>query len=294
MISSLLFLLTPAALAAVNVVASTPDVAWLVQRVAGDNAKVQVLAPPGASYHHVEARPDYALKVARADVLCRIGLELEDPWLNKVVEKAANGKVMDGSAGDCVLGRKVDVGQKPTGAVDRSMGDVHPSGNPHFWLSPVAMAAAVKEVEERLSQVDAGNASTYAANRAAVEKELLGLEKSLKEKLKPAAGRAFFEYHKDFFYFFRDYGLVSLGSIEEIPGVAPSAARLGTVAKTAKAEKAALALAAKHDPAAQLEKFRELSGVSYVQVPTSVPNPTDPGAYAAWQEEIVKGILGKL
>lgn len=294
MISSLLLLFTPAAFAALNIVASTPDVAWLVQRVAGDKAKVQVLASPGASYHNVEARPDFALKVARADVLCRIGLELEDPWLNKVVEKAANAKVMSGAAGDCVLGRKVNVGQKPTGPIDRSMGDVHPSGNPHFWLSPVAMAEASEEVEARLTQADPAGAATYAANRAAVEKELLALEKSLKEKLKPAAGRAFFEYHKDFFYFFRDYGLKSLGSIEEIPGVAPSAARLGTVARTAKAEKAALALAAKHDPSAQLEKFRELSGVPFVQVPTSVPAPADAGSYAAWQEELVKAILGKL
>jgi zinc/manganese transport system substrate-binding protein len=292
MISNLLSLFFSfPALAASPVVGSTPDVAWLMKRIGGKEVEVRALATGTTNYHFAEARPDYVLRVSRARLLCRVGAELEDAWLDKVVEKAANRRVMPGAPGDCSLHRTVTIEEKPTGPVDRSMVDVHAAGNNHFWLSPLRMIEAAKEVEERLGAVFPEKAEIFATNRAKLEKELKVLHSRLKSRLSPLEGKSFLQYHKDFYYFLVDYGLSSADSIEEIPGVSPSAARLGQISLRAKRDKVALALASEHDPRSQLEKFREISGVPYLQLPTSLSSPGDADAFARWQESMVDRIL---
>jgi zinc/manganese transport system substrate-binding protein len=288
MISNILlaaFLLASPAQAAVRAVGTTPEMAWLLQRVGGDKVEVKALGKPGDNYHFLDARPDFILAANRADILCRVGAELEIGWLPKILDRAANTKVMSGGAGDCDASRAVSLEEKPTKAVDRSMGDVHAAGNPHFWLSPAETAKAAREVEEKLAAVSPENARAFATNREALEKELSGLQEKLRAKVKK--GVSAYQYHKDFSYFFSAYGINSLGSIEEIPGVSPSAARLGKVALEAKEKKAAFALAAEHDPASALAKFQELSGVKVVKLPTSLSDFRDPAAYAKWQEALV-------
>jgi len=278
--------------AAIRVVASTSDIAWLVQRVGGaKNVEVKALARPKDDYHFLDARPDYILAVSRADVVCRIGVDLEIGWIPKILDRAANSKVMAGGAGDCDLSRSVGVQEKPAGPVDRSMGDVHSAGNPHYWLSPLEMAKAASEVEARLSAVEPGKSAEFSANRLKVEEELKALHSKIKERLKGLSGKAALEYHKDFFYFIQAYGLKSAGSIEEIPGVSPSAARLGKVALEAKRSGVSLALASEHSPKATLDKFKELSGVRVVVLPTSLSDPSAANAYEIWQQEMADKIL---
>jgi zinc/manganese transport system substrate-binding protein len=291
MISKILFaalLLTSPAQAALRAVGTTPEMAWLLQRIGGDDVEVKALAKPGDNYHFLDARPDFILAANRADILCRVGAELEIGWLPKILDRAANTKVMSGGIGDCDASRAVALEEKPA-KVDRSMGDVHAGGNPHFWFSPAETIKAAREVEEKLSAVSPENAKGFAANRAALEKELTSLQERLKQKIKK--GVSAYQYHKDFTYFFSAYGISSLGSIEEIPGVSPSAARLGKVALEAKEKKAAFALAAEHDPASALAKFQELSGVKVVRLPTSLSDFRDPAAYSKWQEQLVSTLF---
>lgn len=288
MISSILLvllLIASPAEAALRAVGTTPEMAWLLQRIGGDKVEVKALAKAGDNYHFLDARPDFILAVNRADILCRVGAELEIGWLPKILDRAANTKVMSGGAGDCDASRAVSLEEKPSKPVDRSMGDVHAAGNPHFWLSPAQTAKAAREVEEKLSAVSPENAKLFAANREALEKELSSLQEKLRGKFKK--GLSAYQYHRDFSYFFLAYGVTPLGSIEEIPGVSPSAARLGKVALEAKEKKAAFALAAEHDPAAALAKFQELSGVKVVKLPTSLSDFRDPAAFAKWQEQLV-------
>jgi zinc/manganese transport system substrate-binding protein len=288
------FLVPMEAFSAVRVVATTPDIAWLVNRIGGKKVEVKTLAKANDDYHFLDARPDFILAVNRASVVCRVGADLELGWIPKILEKAANSKVMAGGAGDCDLSRAVSLQEKPTGHIDRSMGDVHPTGNPHFWLSPLEMANAAAEVEEKLAAADPGSAAEFAANRAKVQDELKALHGKIKAQLKPLSGKTVVEYHKDFFYFNRDYGLKSLGSIEEIPGVSPSAARLGKIALEAKRAGAMIALATTHSQKNSLEKFRELSGVKVVALPSSLSDPTNPEAYADWQNSMAEQILKAL
>lgn len=284
-----LLLIAPSAEASLRAVGSTPEMAWLLQRIGGSEVEVKALAKAGDNYHFLDARPDFILAVNRADILCRVGAELEIGWLPKILDRAANTKVMSGGAGDCDASRAVALEEKPTKPVDRSMGDVHAAGNPHFWFSPAETAKAAREVEEKLAAVSPEKAKVFAANREALEKELAALQEKLRQKIKK--GLSAYQYHRDFSYFFSAYGIQSLGSIEEIPGVSPSAARLGKVALEAKEKKAAFALAAEHDPASALAKFQELSGVKVVKLPTSLSDFRDPAAYAKWQEKLVSAIF---
>lgn len=288
---ALALLIPSSAFGNLKAVATTPDVAWLVKRVGGDAVEVKSLARTGDNYHFLDARPDYILAVSRAGLVCRVGADLEIGWLPKILEKAANAKVMSGAAGDCDLSRTITLQEKPAGPVDRSMGDVHAAGNPHFWLSPLEMIAAAQEVETRLAAVAPEQAAAFSVNRKSLEAELRALHAELKEKLKPLASRAFYEYHRDFTYFFRAFGLRSLGSIEEIPGVSPSAARLGRVSLEAKEKGAALALASESSPKGVLAKFSELSGVKTTVLPTSVSQPGEADAYRKWQEALANTLL---
>jgi len=278
-------------MAAIRVVATTPDIAWLVKRIGGNEVDVKALARASDDYHFLDARPDFILAVNRADIVCRVGADLEIGWLPKILEKAANRKVMAGGAGDCDLSRSISVQDKPKGPVDRSMGDVHAAGNPHFWLSPLEMGSSALEVEAKLASVAPGKAAEFAVNRAKVQEELKTLHAKIKERLKPLAGKTVVEYHKDFSYFCKDYGLKSMGSIEEIPGVSPSAARLGTVAMEARKSGVSLALATDHHPKNILEKFKELSGVKVAKVPSSLADPSASDAYEKWQNELADEVL---
>lgn len=293
MLSSLIAILacSLAHAAPLRVVATTPDVAWLVQRVGGSAVEVKALARASDNYHFLDARPDYVLAVARADVVCRVGADLEIGWLPKVLDRAGNRKVMKDGSGDCDLSRALTLAEKPTSAVDRSMGDVHAAGNPHFWLSPVEMAKAAKEVESRLAATAPERAAEFAGNRQALEKELLALHEAQRKRLAPLQGKGAYQYHRDFSYFLAAYGLQSLGSIEEVPGVSPSAARLGRVSLEAKAKSAAFALASSQNPQPTLEKFQELSGVKFILLPTSLADPQNPLAYRQWQESLVSTLL---
>jgi zinc/manganese transport system substrate-binding protein len=274
---------------AIRAVATTPDIAWLVKRIGGKNVEVKTLAKASDDYHFLEARPDFILAVNRAQVVCRVGADLEIGWIPKILEKAANSKVMGGGSGDCELSRAVSILDKPTGPIDRSMGDVHPSGNPHFWLSPLEMSNAAIEVEEKLAASEPELASEFAANRA--KEELKALHAKIKTLLKPLSGKTVIEYHKDFGYFNHAYGIKSLGSIEEVPGVSPSAARLGKISLEAKRANVIIALSSTHSSKSALKKFQELSGVKVVALETSLSDSTNPDAYADWQNKIAEQLL---
>jgi zinc/manganese transport system substrate-binding protein len=276
-----------------NVVASTPEVGWLVHRIGGERVNVRVLAPAGVNYHFAEARPDYVLALSRADVLCRVGAELEDAWLLKAVERAANSKVMEGQKGDCVLASTVDM-EKPTKKLDRTQGDVHGSGNPHFYMAPLAMSNAGNSVEQALSRAAPEHAKEFAERNEKTSSLLKAIHSDGLKRLASLKDKMFLEYHKDFTYFMREYSLNSMGSIEEVPGVSPSAARLALVAKRAMDSKAVLAIASNHDPISLLLKFQQLSQVPFVQVPTSLSSPSEENSFRLWQEGIWNQMLSKL
>jgi zinc/manganese transport system substrate-binding protein len=175
------------------------------------------------------------------------------------------------------------------------MGHVHPAGNPHFWLSPVALAQASEEVADTLARIDPEKAEDYRRRQKAFVTRMNELQTSIRirfEKAGVTGSKArFLEYHREFAYFAHAFGLESVGSLEEKPGVSPSAGRLVNVASQAKSEGGRIVLATTHGPRRLLARFEELSGVPVQSVPVSIEALGEPKDYPALLARIEEAIV---
>src|SRR5690242_1071512 len=163
-IMSLLALLVSPQLAAakkLNVVTSTTDLAAFAQEVGGDKINVDSIAKGYQDPHFVEAKPSFLLKLRRADLLIVVGLDLEIGWLPPLINQSGNAKVQVGGAGYLDASQFSDVLDKPAGQVTRAMGDVHPLGNPHYWLDPENGRRIAKGIAEKFSQMDPGDRAYF-------------------------------------------------------------------------------------------------------------------------------------
>lgn len=259
----------------VRVVTTLPDLAEAARDVGGDLVEANSLLSGGEDPHYMDALPSFVRALADADVVCSVGLELEVGWLPKALARTGEARVQPGGSGYCETGTKVSVIEKPTGPVDRSMGDVHPNGNPHFNLSPKALGEAADAIAAALSRARPEEAARFdeglARFKARMNRLADAVGKRLRDGLGENASRAIaIEYHREFAYFFNVHGLKSYGALEEKPGVPPSAARLAKVASGARAAGVRLAMGSLYSPEKQLAKFSELSGVPYQKIPTMV------------------------
>lgn len=283
----------------IKVVTTLPDFAWMVQEIGGEFVEAKALLRGTENPHYVDAVPDFIRLVADAKVVCIAGLDLEVGYMPAVLSKSGNAAVQPGGPGYCELGKAVTTLDKPTGPVDRSMGDVHPGGNPHFFLSPRSLAESSQEVVKVLSRVDAAHAAQYEKAGAAFKAKLENLGKEIKAKLEPfrAAQQGkplLLEYHKEYAYFLAEYGLLSFGSLEEKPGMPPSAGRLATVGSSAKAAGVKLVLAADYNPEKTLARFQEISGIPPVIVPTMIQAKGAATSYPELQKHIADALLKAL
>ena len=281
-----------------NVVTTIPDLAWAAEQIGGNRVSVRSLLRGSENPHFVDAVPEFIRLVAEADVVCIVGLDLEVGYMPAVLSRSGNAKVQPGGKGYCEAGKTVTTLEKPHGPIDRSMGDVHPAGNPHFYLSPKALSEAAHEIAAALERADPAHSAEYIAGLKLLEEKLKSLREKITARLQPVleaqakAGHKplLIEYHREFTYFLEDYGLKSMGSIEEKPGVPPSAGRLGDVSKSAKTQGVRIALVADYSPAKTIEKFATLAGVKVVTVPTMVQPNGKYNSYEALQVHIADSI----
>lgn len=280
--------------ASLNVVTSTTDLQWLVKQIGGPHVEVTSLLKGTENPHYVDAVPEFIRLVSNANAVFLIGLDLEVGWMPKVLARSGNAQVQQGGKGYCETGKSIQVLEKPLGGVDRSLGDVHPSGNPHFWLSPKHFAQAVPAIVDVLVGQDTEHAAEYLKQAKAITDQLEAMAVKHKAKLggvlRKQNGPLLMEYHREFSYFWNAYGLKSHGSIEEKPGVTPSAGRLASVALSAKAAGVKLAVASENAPKQALQRFTELSGIPVAQVPMSLQPRKGLDSYEAFQEKIVDAI----
>jgi zinc/manganese transport system substrate-binding protein len=290
------------ALSMPKMVTTTTDLAWMAQQIAGSDAQVESLLNGSEDPHFVDARPDYIRKVSSADAVCIVGLDLEVGWMPKVLAKSGKEQLQPGGKGFCETGNRIQVLEKPIGPIDRSMGDVHPSGNPHFWLSPIALAQASDEVTEVFSRIDREKSESYRTRQITFKQKMKELHESMLEKFK-AAGivgekARFIEYHREFSYFAQAFGLESLGSVEEKPGISPSAGRIASVALQAKVKKIKFILATPHAHKRTLSRFEELSGAKILNVAVSINKQDYPKNYetllSSIQDAIIKTVTGDI
>ena len=295
-ILSLLVLISGNVVAApVKVVTSTTDLAWAVKEVGLDLVEVTPLLKGTENPHYVDAVPEFIRLASEAQVVVIVGLDLEVGWMPKVLGRSGNAAVQPGGQGYVEAGQGIQVLDKKTGTVDRTMGDVHPAGNPHFWLSPRALAQSMEPVVKALSAVDPANSSKYQENLKKFAAKMQALHEKNIKRLKPllagTSGPVLIEYHSEFAYFLESYGLKSLGSIEEKPGVTPSAGRLAEVGTQAKNSKIKFALSSDTAPKKTLERFSEISGLRVMAVPLSLCPKSGLTDYSQLQEKIVEAVV---
>ncbi len=276
-------------------IATLPDVAEVVRAIGGSEVEVTSLLSGEEDPHFVDANPSLILKVSRADVVCAMGLDLESGWLPKVLAKSGNAKVQSGGPGFCELGSTVNVLERAGAGADRSMGDIHAGGNPHFNLSPRALAEGSKTVLEILKRMRPSKIAEFELRALEFQKDMKRVEDSTRALLKQAIALSkssvvAIQYHKEFAYFFDLYGLTSFGAIEEKAGLPPSAGRLASVSLEAKKAGVRIALASLTAPIKHVQRFTELSGIPNARVPTGVRVRENSEAPATTIEAVQKTI----
>jgi zinc/manganese transport system substrate-binding protein len=255
------------AMAKLNVVATLPWIGSLAGEIGGDRIKVTTLVKPNQDPHYVEAKPSMILEVRRADLLMFNGLELEIGYLPVLVESSRNPAIQSGTPGYFDCSQFVVVFEKPA-AVDRSMGDVHPLGNPHYHLSPRNIYRVTAGITEALARVDPGNEGFYRSNLAAWQEKF-------KEKEKQWAaytlkGKKFIPYHKFFEYLANEFGFEIIGYVEPKPGIPPSAGWVERIIELAKRMKPDAILTTSYYGTREVTFFSQKSGVKYIVVPHDV------------------------
>ncbi|MCB0403996.1 MAG: zinc ABC transporter substrate-binding protein [Bdellovibrionales bacterium] len=274
-----------------RVVTTTTDLAWVAGELLGDTkTPVRSFLSGTENPHYADASPNFIRWAADADIVCLVGLDLEVGWLPKVLSRSGNSKVQPGGSGYCDVGKAIKALEIPEGPVDRSMGDVHPLGNPHFWLSPPALGQGAQAVADVLAAANPSSAALYQSRLKQLQNRLSKLHATNKKRLDTLKKKPLvIEYHKEFTYFLSAYGIQSFGSIEEKPGVPPSAGRIAEIAQRAKRAGVTLVLAAEYSPKKTLERFKELSGIPIVTVPTSLSKGQMD--YQAYQDSLIERIV---
>ncbi|MEO6095417.1 MAG: metal ABC transporter substrate-binding protein [Fibrobacteria bacterium] len=227
------FSILPAA-AKVKMAASIPDLASIAVSIGGDQVEIFSIAKANANPHFVEVLPSYMIKVSRVAVFLKAGLAL-DQWADGIIEGSRNDKlaIVDCSAGIGVL-------DKPEGKVDASLGDVHPMGNPHYWLDPRNGPVIADNIAAALAKEDPAHADLYRANAAGFKAENAIRYGEWKAKLAPLSGAAIITYHSSWVYFAKAFGLRIVGMVEPFPGIPPTAKHLQALVDRIKAENAGI------------------------------------------------------
>ncbi len=272
-----------------NVVTTTPDLAALAREIGGDAVDVKTLAKPSEDPHFVDAKPSHIVTLNRADVLIEGGAELEVGWLPPLLESARNDRLAAGSPGLIIASQGIKMLEVPV-TLDRSRGDVHAQGNPHFIVDPVSAKIVATHIATHLSQVDPSDAALFKANLAKFNASVDAKFAEWQKTLAPYRGAKIVTYHNDFVYFADRFKLTVVETLEPKPGIAPSPAHLAKVIATMKAQNAHIILVQPYQNRKTAETVaRQTDGIvlDVSQQPGALKN-TD--TYVALMDNLVRSV----
>jgi zinc/manganese transport system substrate-binding protein len=281
------------AAAQIKVVATTPDLAAIAKEIGGNAVSVLALAKPTEDPHFVDAKPSHIVTLNRADVLIEGGAELELGWLPPLLESARNSKIAAGSPGRVVASTGIRMLEIPT-SFDRSKGDVHSLGNPHFLVDPVDAKIVAKNIALHFSQVDSKNASMYSANLAKFNSNVDAKTAQWSAALAPFKGAKLVTYHKDFLYFATRFGLSVVDELEPKPGIAPSPSHLASVIGTMKSQGVKVVLVQPYQNRRTAETVARQTGATVLDMPEQPGARAGTSTYTAMMDNLVKTLVAGL
>lgn len=217
-------LLLPSAAQAkkLKVITTLTDLASLTQEVGGDKVDVEALARGYQDPHFVEPKPSFLLKLRNTDLLILVGLELEIGWLPPLITQSGNGKIQPGGQGYLDASQFAQILEIPQGSVTRAEGDVHPMGNPHYWLDPDNGRRIAKGIAAKLSALDPGDQAYFQQREQDFERRLAEADKKWMAQMAQYRGRKVVTYHRSWPNFAKHFGLDVIGYIEPRPGIPPT------------------------------------------------------------------------
>ena len=206
----------------IQIVTATSDLAALAQEVGGDRVEVESIARGYQDPHFVEAKPSFLLKLRKADLLVVVGLELEIGWLPPLINQSGNPRIQVAAPGYFDASRFAEILEIPRGIVTRAEGDVHPLGNPHYWLDPANGQRIAKGIADKLSEMRPADASYFEQRYQTFTKRLQEEDQKWVAEMKPYAGRKVVTYHRSWPNFAKHFDLDVVGYIEPRPGIPPT------------------------------------------------------------------------
>ena len=205
-----------------KVVTATTDLGEFAQQVGGDRVEVEAIARGYQDPHFVEAKPSFLLKLRHADLLIVVGLQLEIGWLPPLITQCGNPNVQIGAKGYLDASQFAEILEIPTTTVTRAMGDVHPFGNPHYWLDPENGRRIAQGIKNKLAEMRPEDAAYFDQRFQDFSKRLTDAEKRWDAQMQPYRGRKVITYHRSWPNFLKRFGLIAAGEIEPRPGIPPS------------------------------------------------------------------------
>jgi zinc/manganese transport system substrate-binding protein len=210
------------AFAQLNVITTTEDLAALAREVGGDRIRVEALARGYQDPHFVEAKPSFVIKLHNADLLIVVGRELEQAWLPALITQSRNADIQPGGRHYLDASLSAEILEIPTGQITRAMGDVHPLGNPHYWLDPDNGRRIAQSIQKKLTELRPQDAGYFAGRYADFERRLAEAQTRWRAMVEPYRGLKIVTYHRSWPNFAAEFGLDVVGYVEPRPGIPPS------------------------------------------------------------------------
>ena len=271
-------LLSPAAAdAEVRILACEPEWAALAEEIGGDDVTVHSATHGRQDAHYIRARPSLIAKVRRAKILLCSGADLEVGWLPVLLERGAGRIVQPGQPGHIMAADHVEVLERPE-ALDRSLGDIHPGGNPHVHLDPRNMAVLAEVLTERLERIDPERAEAYRQRLASFQTRWAEAMAGWQERTAALRGMKVIVYHKAWVYLLRWAELDRIAVLERVSGVPPTASHLVEILDQVRDSGARAILRAPHEPEDASDWLSGKTGIPVVDLPFTVggrPEATD-------------------
>lgn len=275
-----------------KIVATTADLAAVAREIGGDHAEVQALALPTQDPHWVDARPHLALELARADLVLVVGLDLEVGWLPTLLTGSRNSDIQAGGRGYLDCSQFVELMEVPTQRLDRSMGDVHAGGNPHYMADPRRVVSVTRGIARRMASLDPDNAALYGRRANAFVARLNQARQRWERDLADLRGQKIVGYHRSFPYLAEWLGVDVVVYLEPRPGIPPNPRHVARVLGLARSQSARLIVQESYYPTNVSEAVAERANARLVRLPGG-PNFRGGESYIDYMNRISRALRGR-